>query len=89
MPNIKSAEKRNRQAIQAEARNKSVKSEIATLRRNLYEAIEAGRLDASKKLYNEYLSALDKAAKRTIIKANTADRRKARATARLLKIAAA
>ena len=84
MPNIKSAEKRVRQADRAEMRNKSVKSGLASMRRKLYEAIEAGLEDESKKLFTSYCSAVDKAANKKVIKANAASRRKSRAHARVV-----
>ncbi len=87
MPNIKSAEKRMRQSARLNARNRSVKARIATNRRQFFEAVAGGKKEDSMQAFRVYASALDKAAGKGIIKKNTADRRKARAAAHLVKIA--
>jgi small subunit ribosomal protein S20 len=87
MPNIKSAEKRARQAIMRRTINRATLSEIGTVRRSAFETVVKGAdpAVAAKKL-SEYASTLDKAAKRGIIKRNTADRRKSRMAQRLAAI---
>ena len=87
MPNIKSAVKRARQSLKRRATNRAVTSKVSTVRRKAFETVVAG-VDpaAASKLLAEYSSTLDKAAKRGIIKRNTADRRKARMAQRLASI---
>jgi len=81
MPNIKGAEKRMRQAEKARVKNKAVKTEIKHVRREAL-SLEAGTAEPEA-VYRKYCSVLDKAAKKGVIKKNTAQRRKARAHARL------
>ena len=83
MPNIKSAMKRMKTSEQRHLRNQSVKSRISTIRRQLYEAIASGDRNRSTETLKRYFSALDKAAKKGMIAANNASRRKSRAAARL------
>lgn len=88
MPNIKSAIKRVRTSQEARERNRSVKSSLRTLRARLMKSIDEGSKETSEKAFREYASALDKAAKRGMIKKNTADRSKQRAAVRVGKMAA-
>ena len=87
MPNIQSAFKRVRTSAKANANNRTVRSEIHTLRRRLFESFEKGEKEEARKLYRAYCSVLDKAAKKGVIKKNTADRRKGRCAAQLAKLA--
>ena len=87
MPNIKQAGKRARQALVRRASNRSTKSEIATARRIFVTAVESKDKDKAMKEFSAFCSMLDKSAKRGIVKSNTADRRKARAAAMLVKLA--
>lgn len=87
MPNIKSAEKRARQSIKRRAANRAALGKVGTMRRKAMETIVAGADPAAAaKVAADYASTLDKAAKRGIIKRNTADRRKARMAQRLASI---
>ncbi len=83
MPNIKGAAKRRRQAEKARARNKAAKTEIKHIRREVLDSTTGGVKDNAETLFRAYCSKLDMAAKKGIIKKNTALRRKARAAARL------
>ncbi|OVE74057.1 30S ribosomal protein S20 [bacterium B17] len=83
MPNIKSAKKRMKTSAAKQELNKSVKSTISSQRRKLYEAIAAGDKSECEELFRAYGSSLDKAAKKGVIKANNASRRKSRAAARM------
>ena len=83
MPNIHSAVKRMRVAEKARLRNKSAKSKISTIRRQLFKVCAANNVDKSRQVFSDYCSALDKAAIKGIVKKNTAIRRKRRASARL------
>ncbi|MBO7181823.1 MAG: 30S ribosomal protein S20 [Kiritimatiellae bacterium] len=87
MPNIKSAAKRVKTAAKANLRNRSIKSELLTFRRKVEEAIAAGDKSMATAAVSTYASKLDKAAKRGVIKSNTADRKKARTAAALAKLA--
>jgi small subunit ribosomal protein S20 len=83
MPITKSAKKRMRQTARLRVRNLDTKTEIKTIRSGLFEAISSKDKDAGARLYRDYCSALDKAAKKGIIKGNTASRRKTRAAAQV------
>jgi small subunit ribosomal protein S20 len=71
MANTKSAAKRARQSIKRMRHNRSVRTRLRTLRKQL-------RTDAAPENIRAIISALDKAAKRGVIHRNTANRRKAR-----------
>ena len=87
MPNIKQAGKRARQALVRRVRNRSTKSEIATARRVFVDGIESKDKAKALKEFRAFCSILDKSVKRGIVKKNAADRRKARASAALAKMA--
>ncbi|MEI8122048.1 MAG: 30S ribosomal protein S20 [bacterium] len=87
MPNIKQAGKRARQALVRRVRNRSTKSEIATARRVFVDGIESKDKAKALKEFSAFCSILDKSVKRGIVKKNAADRRKARASAALAKMA--
>jgi small subunit ribosomal protein S20 len=78
MPNIESARKRVRQSAKRRERNRAAKSGVNTARKQVLDAIESGNKAEAAKSYVNYSSTLDKAAKKGILKANTADRKKAR-----------
>jgi small subunit ribosomal protein S20 len=84
MPNIKSAAKRDKTSLGRAVRNKGVKTNVATLRKRFLDAISQGDKDLSDKTYREYVSGVDKALKKGVIKAGTANRRKSRAQAKLI-----
>ena len=74
MANIKggrAARKRDRQNAKANKRNSTAKAKLH---------------DTHKKLFKEFVSGLDKAVKKGIIKKNTADRKKSRAQLKLNKM---
>ena len=73
MANIRSAEKQRRQAEKANARNRAGKSSLRT-------ALKKGRASAAEGAsdLSGTVSAIDKAAKKGIIKKNTASRYKSR-----------
>ncbi|MFC1452820.1 30S ribosomal protein S20 [Verrucomicrobiota bacterium] len=83
MPTTKSAAKRMKTSEEKRVRNRAVKSEISSTRRNLYELIAGGDGTESNRVYRGYCSLLDKAVKKGVIQANNASRRKARAFAHL------
>lgn len=73
MANTKSASKRSRQSIKRMQHNRSVRTRL----RNLQKRVR-GQASVDRKEISEFISALDKAAKRGMIHRNAARRRKAR-----------
>lgn len=76
MANIASAEKQRRQAEKRKARNRAGKSALRTTLKRARTDIQGG--DADKETLATSFSAIDKAAKRGLIKENTANRYKSR-----------
>ena len=76
MANIASAEKQRRQAEKRKARNRAGKSTLRSVLKKARTAVAGG--DADKDTLASGFSAVDKAAKRGLIKKNTASRYKAR-----------
>ena len=73
MANIRSAEKQRRQAEKAKARNVAGKSRLKSALKKSRAAVAGGSTDLA-----TGFSEIDKAAKKGIIKSNTADRYKSR-----------
>ena len=86
MANIRSAEKQRRQAEKANERNRAGKSKLRTTLKKTKATIAGGSAD-DKTLSTAY-SEIDKAAKRKIIKDNTASRYKSRLAAAVKRTAA-
>jgi len=86
MANIRSAEKQRRQAEKANTRNRAGKSRLRSALKKAKGAIAEGKGDQS--TLSASFSEIDKAAKKGVIKNNTADRYKSR-LARATKRAAA
>lgn len=76
MANIRSAEKQRRQAEKRSIRNRAAKSRLKSTLKRAKSAIASG--DATAEVLSSAASVIDKAAKRGIIKDNTADRYKSR-----------
>jgi small subunit ribosomal protein S20 len=72
MANHKSSIKRARQTIVRTERNRAEKSRMKTLRKKTLTAVAAGDKEAATKASAEFSSAVDKAAKRSVIHANKA-----------------
>lgn len=87
MPNIKSAEKRARQSVKRREMNRAVRSQVGTARGQAFDTVAKGDKAAAAKMLAAYAATLDKAAKKGIIKANTANRRKARLARRVRALA--
>lgn len=85
MANIKSAEKQRRQAEKANTRNRADKSSLKSALKKARTSIAGG--DASKEVLSTGFSAIDRAAKKGIIKDNTADRYKSRLAAAAKRLA--
>jgi small subunit ribosomal protein S20 len=79
MANTRSAEKQQRQAEKANARNRAGKSRLRSALKKARTAVESGSADAS--VLSTGFSEIDKAARRGVIKDNTADRYKSRLAA--------
>lgn len=79
MPNLKNAQKALRQSVKRTARNTNVRENIAYMRRSFRKLLEAKKLDDAQKLMRDLGQALDKAATKKVLKANTAARIKSRA----------
>ena len=76
MANIASAEKQRRQAEKRKTRNRAGKSTLRTTLKKARTSIQGG--DADKETLSTSFSAIDKAAKKGLIKENTANRYKSR-----------
>ena len=92
MANIKggrAARKRDRQNEKARKRNSVCKAKLHDAHKKLFKAAVAGSKEEAEKKFKEFVSGLDKAAKKGIISKNTADRKKSRAQLKLNKMNAA
>lgn len=87
MANITSAVKRAKQSEASRLRNRSVKSTVLTMRKKVLAAITAGNKEEAIKLFSEYTSTLDKAAKKGVIANNNASRKKSRVALSVSKMA--
>lgn len=79
MANTKSAEKNIRKTVRQTERNRIVRSRLKTLAKK----VSTAEGDAAQTSAREYISALDKAAKRGIISANKASRHKSKLSAKV------
>jgi small subunit ribosomal protein S20 len=79
MANIRSAEKQRRQAEKAKTRNRAGSSRLKSALKKVRSAVEGGSTDSS--VMASGFSEIDKAAKKGLIKSNTADRYKSRLSA--------
>jgi len=78
MANSKSAEKRVRQIAVRTERNRAAKSKIKTLQKKALTAAEEGKTEESQKAYRDFVSEVDKAAKKNIFAKNKAAHMKSR-----------
>jgi len=78
MANNKSAEKRVRQIAKRTDRNRAAKSRIKTLQKKALTAAEEGNNEEARKTFQEFSSAVDKAAKKNIFQKNKAANLKSR-----------
>lgn len=79
MANIRSAEKQRRQAAKASVRNRTGKSRLRSALKTARTAVASGSAD--KNVLSTGFSEIDKAARKGLIKNNTADRYKSRLAA--------
>ena len=86
MPNTKSAERRARNSARKNLRNRSIKSRLHTLENSYLELLSAGKKDDAAKQLRTLSSAFDKAAKAGVVHRATANRKKSRLAAYLVKL---
>lgn len=89
MPNTKSAERRVRNSERKRVRNVAQKSKVKTLEKSYLAAVKTGKKDEAAAALKAVVSAMDKAAKKGVLKKGTVDRKKSRLAIRLNKAAAA
>jgi small subunit ribosomal protein S20 len=83
MPITKGAEKANRQSKKKRIFNIRRKNVLSDVVKSVEKAVVAGDAAKAKELLPKAYQAIDKAAKRGVIKDNTAARKKSRLTARV------
>ena len=83
MANTKSAEKRIRQSIRKNTRNRMVKSGVKTAVKGILSAVEANDLENAKTLLKNTVPIIDKAAAKGVLHKNTASRKISRITRRI------
>ena len=86
MANIRSAEKQHRQAEKAKGRNRAGVSRLRSALKKSRTSIAAGSAD--KEIMASGFSEIDKAAKKGLIKKNTANRYKSRLSAAAKRVSA-
>lgn len=77
MANTKSAIKATRQASRRQARNKTIKTSLKTLSRKVAKLSKESNPEEARAVATEYISALDKAAKKNVVHKNAVARHKA------------
>ncbi len=88
MANIKSQQKRNRQAVIRTVRNKAIRSELKTRTKNALEVARSGDAGAAAEALRVAQKRIDQAQAKGILKKNTASRRKSNLARRVSAIAA-
>jgi small subunit ribosomal protein S20 len=78
MPHSKQARKRLRQNVVRREANKAVRSAMRSAMKKILEVSASGDLEGARKLLPTTMQRIDKAAKKGIIHANTAARKKSR-----------
>jgi small subunit ribosomal protein S20 len=81
MANIRSAEKQNRQAQKARGKNRAGVSRLRSSIKQARSTIASGEQTAIRKALSQTYSEIDKAARKRLIKPNTASRYKSRLAA--------
>lgn len=89
MANTKSAAKAMRSSARKRLLNKSVKTALHSIEKRFLSLVSEGKKDEAAALLPKVNSALDKAAKRDVIHANQASRRKSRLALKLATLAPA
>jgi len=86
--NIKSAEKRARQAVKRRAHNMASRSKMRTAMKDVLAAVQAGKQDEAQAILKAAVPVIDSAAKKGLIHANAAARYKSNLNARVKGLAA-
>jgi len=81
MPITKGAHKANRASLRKRVYNVRRKSEMSDVVKQLRKHVAAGEVKEAQAMLSTAYKAIDKAAKRGVIKDNTADRKKSRLSA--------
>ncbi len=85
MANTKSAEKQARVSIRRRAINQSIESSVKSSVKKIRALSNEGKKEEAVKLYPEFQSQIDRAAKKGVFHRNTADRYKKRIASMLKK----
>lgn len=87
MAHHKSAEKRNRQSVVRNERNKAYRSRIRTAIKSVRHALESGDLEKAREAYRVMVPIVDRMASRRIIHKNAVARTKSRLNRRIFILA--
>ena len=85
MANLPAAKKSIRSDKRKAETNKSIKSNLKTLLKKFDTLLSSGKQQEASAILRNVMSALDKAAKKNVIKKNKASRKKAQLAKRLIK----
>jgi small subunit ribosomal protein S20 len=78
MANIKSAQKRARQAVERRTHNMSLRTEVRTAIKNVNKAVAAGNKDNAAKVLRESQRVIDRIVAKGVLHRNAGDRHKSR-----------
>jgi small subunit ribosomal protein S20 len=78
MANIKSAQKRARQAVERRTHNMSLRTEVRTAIKNVTKAVAAGNKDNAAKVLRESQRVIDRIVAKGVLHRNAGDRHKSR-----------
>lgn len=78
MANIKSAQKRARQAVERRTHNMSLRTEVRTAIKNVSKAVAAGNKDNAAKVLRESQRVIDRIVAKGVLHRNAGDRHKSR-----------
>jgi small subunit ribosomal protein S20 len=82
IPNHPSAQKRHRQSLKRQARNRGIKTRVRTVAKSALDAIEGNDKEAAAKSLREVMKVLHKAASKGTLNRNAASRKIARLSRR-------
>jgi small subunit ribosomal protein S20 len=78
MANIKSAQKRAKQAVERRAHNMSLRTEVRSAIKNVKKAVAAGNKDSAAKALQESQRVIDRIVAKGVLHRNAGDRHKSR-----------
>jgi len=78
MANIKSAQKRARQAVERRTHNMSLRTEVRTAIKNMKKAVATGNKDSAAKVLRESQRVIDRIVAKGVLHRNAGDRHKSR-----------